>query len=100
MEDDDTISMVIGMANTTKFTITLDTAQFDEIKRIVAAGQAPSVSGFVKKAIDTALNDAQGWDRMLNEMLEATGGPLTDAERRWADRILGHRPAKARRRRS
>jgi Arc/MetJ-type ribon-helix-helix transcriptional regulator len=92
--------MVNGMASTTKFTITLDNAQFEEIKRIVGAGQAPSVSAFVKKAIDTALNDAQGWDRMLNEMLEATGGPLTDAERRWADRMLGLRPAKARRRRS
>lgn len=94
------VGMVNGMASTTKFTITLDTAQFEEIKRIVAAGQAPSVSGFVKKAIETALHDTQDWDRMLDEMLEATGGPLTDAERRWADEILGHRPAKTRRRRS
>jgi Arc/MetJ-type ribon-helix-helix transcriptional regulator len=94
------LGMVNGMGSTTKFTITLDNAQFEEIKRIVAAGQAPSVSAFVKKAIDTALNDAQGWDRMLNEMLEATGGPMTDAERRWADKILGLRPAKARRRTS
>lgn len=92
------ISMANGMATTTKFTITLDTAQFEEIKRLVASGQAPSASAFVKKAIDTALNDVIGWRQMLDEMLEATGGPLTDAERRWADKILGHRPAKTRRR--
>lgn len=89
--------MVNGMA-TTKFTITLDSSQFEEIKRIVAAGQAPSVSGFVKKAIATALDDAQGWERMLNEMLETSGGPLTQGERRWADKILGHQPTKRRRR--
>jgi Arc/MetJ-type ribon-helix-helix transcriptional regulator len=85
------------MATTSKFTITLDNTQFEEIKRIVAAGEAPSVSAFVKKAIDTALSDAQGWERMLTEMLDTTGGPLTDAERRWADNILGHRPARVRR---
>jgi Arc/MetJ-type ribon-helix-helix transcriptional regulator len=87
------------MASTTKFTITLDNTQFDEIKKIVAAGEAASVSAFVKKAIDTALNDSRGWERLLKEALDETGGPLTDAERRWADQILGHRPAKARRQR-
>ena len=91
--------MVNGMATTTKFTITLDNAQFDEIKRIVAAGAAPSVSAFVRKAIETALDDATGWDRMLNEMLEETGGPMTDAERAWADEALGRRPSRPRKRR-
>lgn len=94
------LSMAVGMATTTKFTITLDNEQFDEMKRIVAAGEAPSVSAFVKKAIETALDDSRGWDRMLDQMLEETGGPLTDAERRWADEILGHRPAKRTRRKS
>jgi Arc/MetJ-type ribon-helix-helix transcriptional regulator len=91
--------MAIGMATTTKFTITLDHQQFDEIKRIVASGRAASVSAFVRKAIATALDDAGGWQRMLDEMLEESGGPLTGAERAWADRILGHRPAKTSRRR-
>ena len=95
------LGMVNGMATTTKFTITLDNAQFDEIKRIVAAGESPSVSAFVKKAIDTALNDAQDWDRMLKEMLDATGGPMTEAEREWANAALGHGKAtKPKRRRS
>ncbi len=86
------------MATTTKFTITLDNAQFDEIKRVVAAGKAPSVSAFVKKAVETALHDSMGWEQMLAEMLEATGGPLTDAERRWADKMVGRSPSKARQR--
>ena len=30
-------------------------------------------------------------DVMLDEMLEATGGPMTEAERKWADAALGHR---------
>jgi Arc/MetJ-type ribon-helix-helix transcriptional regulator len=94
------LDMVNGMATTTKFTITLDNTQFEEIKRIVAAGQAPSVSAFVKKAIATALDDVVGWRQTLDEMLAETGGPLTDAERAWADEILGHRPSTTRRKRS
>jgi hypothetical protein len=51
------------------------------------------VSGFVKKAIDTALNDVVGWRQMLDEALAQTGGPPTAAERKWADDILGVRTA-------
>lgn len=84
------LNMEIGMA-TTKLTITLDDDQFAEIKRLVAAGQASSVSGFVRKAVEVALHDAAGWRAILDDTLAATGGPLTDEERAWADRILGHR---------
>ena len=88
------ISMVSGMATTTKFTITLDTEQFAEIQRIVAAGRAASVSAFVKQAIATALTDVVGWRQMLDEALAETGGPPTAAERAWADEVLGvHRSA-------
>lgn len=94
------LSMVNGMA-TVKLTITLDQDQFADLKELVAAGLASSVSGFVRKAVETSLHDAAGWKQTLAEALEACGGPLTAAERRWADDILGHRPAKtARRRRS
>lgn len=93
--------MVNGMASTTKFTITLDDGQFKELKALVAAGRAPSVSGFVRKAVEVALNDAAGWSQMLNEALEASGGPMSDAERAWADRMLGHdRPRAKKRKRS
>jgi Arc/MetJ-type ribon-helix-helix transcriptional regulator len=84
------IDMVNGMATTTKFTITLDNEQFEEMRRIVAAGRTPSVSAFVKRAVETALHDAAGWREMLDAALDASGGPMTPAERAWADEVLGH----------
>ena len=92
------LSMVNGMATTTKLTITLDDEQFTALKKLVAAGRTPSVSGFVRKAVAVALNDAAGWSQMLNEALDKSGGPMTDAERAWADNILGHHRPTARKR--
>jgi len=79
--------MVIGMAST-KITVTVPEQQVDEIRRLVAAGQARSVSGFVQHAIAVSLDDVAGWERTLDEALALTGGPLTDAERAWADGVL------------
>ena len=79
--------MVFGMA-TTKITITLDDEQIHEVRALVAAGQASSVSGFVKHAVRVALFDAAGWRDMLAGALRQTGGPLTKKERAWADAIL------------
>lgn len=85
--------MVFGMA-TTKLTITLDDHQIEEIRDLVEAGQAASISGFVKHAVAIALHDAAGWREMLNDALLQTGGPLTEDERAWADTILGPQPRK------
>lgn len=90
--------MVTGMA-TTKVTITLDTDKLEEIRRLVEAGTASSVSGFVKHAVGTALHDAAGWKAMLEEALQQTGGPLTQRERAWADGLLAPRRRKGDRRR-
>ncbi len=79
--------MVFGMA-TTKITITLQDDQVEEIRALVAAGQAASVSAFVKHAIAVALFDAAGWKEMLEDALRQTGGPLTKKERAWADALL------------
>lgn len=79
--------MVIGMA-TTKLTITLQDEQLQEIRSLIAAGQAANVSAFVQHAVGIALSDAAGWQAMLQEALEQTGGPLTKKERDWADKIL------------
>jgi Arc/MetJ-type ribon-helix-helix transcriptional regulator len=79
--------MVIGMA-TTKITLTLPDDQVQEIRALVAAGQAASVSAFVKHAVGVALFDAAGWREMLEDALRQTGGPLTKKERAWADAIL------------
>lgn len=80
--------MVTGMA-TKKVTITLDEVQLNQIRSLVAAQTAPSVSGFVQHAVAVALDDVAGWGAMLAEALRDTGGPLTDDERAWADDLLG-----------
>jgi Arc/MetJ-type ribon-helix-helix transcriptional regulator len=79
--------MVLGMA-TTKITITLQNDQLEEIRALVAAGQAASVSAFVKHAVGVALLDAAGWREMLEDALQQTGGPLSKKERAWADALL------------
>jgi len=79
--------MVFGMA-TTKITITLQDDQVEEIRALVAAGEAASVSAFVKHSVGVALFDAAGWREMLEDALRQTGGPLTQKERAWADALL------------
>jgi Arc/MetJ-type ribon-helix-helix transcriptional regulator len=88
--------MVNGMA-TTKVTITLADEQLDEVRRLVHAGRAASVSGFVQHAVRVALHDAAGWQEMLAEALADTGGPLTKSERAWADAILAPGTVRTRR---
>lgn len=80
--------MVIGMA-TRKVTVTLDETQVDQIRKLVDAGSATSVSGFVQHAVAVSLDDVAGWGALLAEALRATGGALTDDERAWADESLG-----------
>jgi Arc/MetJ-type ribon-helix-helix transcriptional regulator len=80
--------MVIGMA-TKKVTVTLPEEQVLQVKALVEAGRASSVSGFVQHAVGVALDDMAGWASMLATALEETGGPLTDDEREWADAVLG-----------
>jgi len=82
--------MVTGMA-TRKVTVTLDEVQLDQIRALVQARTAPSVSGFVQHAVAVALDDIAGWGAMLAEALRRTGGPLSDDERAWADDVLGTR---------
>jgi Arc/MetJ-type ribon-helix-helix transcriptional regulator len=79
--------MVFGMA-TTKITITLPNDQLEEIRALVAAGGAASVSAFVQHGVGVALFDAAGWREMLQDALRETGGSLTKKERAWADGLL------------
>lgn len=76
-----------GMASV-KITVTIPEEQLQAIRELVDAGQARSVSGFVQHAIGVSLDDVAGWQEMLDQALAATGGPLTDEERRWADEAL------------
>jgi Arc/MetJ-type ribon-helix-helix transcriptional regulator len=85
--------MVFGMA-TAKITITLQDDQIAEIRELVAAGKAASISAFVKHAVGVALYDVAGWREMLADALQQTGGPLTKKERAWADAVLAPEPGK------
>ncbi len=87
--------MAFGMA-TRKITITLGDDQLQEVRALVAAGQAASISAFVQHAVGVALSDAAGWKEMLEEALQQTGGPLTRKERVWADTLLSSREEKRR----
>ena len=73
---------------TVKITVTLAKDQLDGVRALMTAGQASTVSGFVQHAVKIALADAAGWDQMLLEALDQTGGPLTTRERSWADSVL------------
>lgn len=85
---------------TKKVTVTLEAEQLGAIRALVEARSAKSVSAFVQHAVAVSLNDVAGWGAMLAEALEQTGGPLTKAERGWADDLLSvqsRKPAKKRR---
>jgi Arc/MetJ-type ribon-helix-helix transcriptional regulator len=81
---------------TRKITITLDADQVEQIGRLVARRRVNSISGFVQRATDVALQDMAGRERLLRESLDETGGSLTDNERAWADGVLGAAPRTAR----
>ena len=78
--------MVNSMA-TRKITITVEEADLARIRRLVQAGTAKSVSGFVQNAVTRSL-DA---DRLLDDYLAAViaeDGPLTPAEVAWLDDLF------------
>ena len=79
--------MVTGMA-TKKVTITLPEEQLQDIRGLVDAGHASSVSGFVQHAVSVSLDDISGWAAMLQLALNETGGPLSEEEQAWADEVL------------
>lgn len=80
--------MVCGMASK-KVTVTLEVEQVEQIRRLVLAGKAASISGFVQHAVGVSLDDVAGWGALLAQALHETGGPLSAEEKRWADATLG-----------
>jgi len=77
-----------SMTPRAKIAVSLPAQLVDQAHRAVADGRAPSVSAYVAEALEQKgqLDDLAG---LLHEMLAETGGPLTTAERRAADRALG-----------
>jgi hypothetical protein len=88
--------MMPGMT-ASKIAISLPKAAVAAVRKAVKRGRAESVSAYVASALaeKTKLDDLA---ELLDEMLAETGGPLTSAERRAADKALGvARPGKRRR---
>lgn len=71
-----------------KIAITLRPELVERIRAAVADGRARSVSAYVEHAVDGQLAAEADFDALLDEMLTATGGPPTKAERSTARRRL------------
>jgi Arc/MetJ-type ribon-helix-helix transcriptional regulator len=78
--------MMIGMTRE-KIAVSLPPNLVKAAKSAVRRGRAPNVSAYVADALaeKVMIDDLSA---LLAEMLTETGGPLTKAERRDADRIL------------
>jgi hypothetical protein len=84
--------MTMGMT-TTKIAVSLPAPLVARARSAVAGGSADSVSAYVASALEekVKLDDLA---ELLQQMLSETGGPLTAAEKRAADSMLGGRGAK------
>lgn len=71
-----------------KIAVSLPSRAAESARRAVRRGRATSVSAYIAEAIEdkAKLEDLAA---LLDEMLAASGGPLTAVERRAADRALG-----------
>jgi hypothetical protein len=76
------------MTSFEKLAVSLPVQAAQSARRAVRQGRATSVSAYIAEAIE---DKAKLYDlaALLDEMLAASGGPLTAAERRAADRALG-----------
>ena len=76
------------MTTTEKIAISLPAAVAARARAAVRKGRAASVSAYVAAALEekAKLDDLAS---LLDEMLAESGGPLTAAERRAADKALG-----------
>lgn len=80
--------MIVSMTAKAKIAVSLPGELVERARQAVAEGRAPSVSAYVADALEqkTTLDDLAA---LLEEMLAASGGPLTAEEQAEADRALG-----------
>ena len=81
-------SHTASMILTEKIAVSLPRGLASRARRAVRLGRAASVSAYVASALEdkVKLDDLAA---LLDDMLAESGGPLTAAERRAADRALG-----------
>ncbi len=75
-----------------RITITVDPSVLARVRDVVAAGAASSVSSFFEHAALSDLDADRAYGQLLDNLLEATGGPLTAEEIDATDRELGYLP--------
>lgn len=82
------------MTTTLKLAISLPRPLAERTRRAVRKGGAASVSAYVAAALEekTKMDDLAA---LFDEMLEASGGPLTARERAAADVALGVQPKRS-----
>jgi Arc/MetJ-type ribon-helix-helix transcriptional regulator len=90
--------MTTGMTSA-KVAISLPRDLLAQVRAAVKRGEAASLSAYVSKALEEKIDDTDGL-KFLDEMLEKTGGPMTEAEERWVDEVLGLKPPKRKRKSS
>jgi hypothetical protein len=76
------------MNGTETIVVSLPKGVAERTRRAVLQGRAPSVSAYVAAALEEKAK-LDELSVLLDEMLAESGGPLTEAERRAADRALG-----------
>jgi Arc/MetJ-type ribon-helix-helix transcriptional regulator len=76
-----------------KIAISLPPSIAERARRAVQRGRAASVSAYVAAALEEKIK-MDDLSVLLSEMLAESGGPLTKAEQRTADRALGVRARK------
>lgn len=76
------------MTTTYKIAVSLPRQVAERARRAVRRGDAASMSAYVASALEEKLKTDE-LSSLLATMLEESGGPLTAAERRAADRALG-----------
>jgi Arc/MetJ-type ribon-helix-helix transcriptional regulator len=85
------------MTSFEKIAVSLPSRAAESARRAVRRGRATSVSAYIAEAIDDKAK-LEDLATLLDGMLAASGGPLTAAERRAADRALGISTKKSSRR--
>lgn len=79
-----------------KIAVSLPRGLAERARQAVRQGRAASVSAYVASALEQKM-DLDELAVLLDDMLAETGGPMTPAERREADKVLGGRPGVRRR---
>jgi Arc/MetJ-type ribon-helix-helix transcriptional regulator len=81
-----------------KIAISLPPETLSTAKKAVRDGHAPSMSALVAEALDR-MAERESLEAFVRDLHDASGGPATTAERRWArEQLDGQRGASSSRR--